>query len=36
MKSSQIKWFIGLWILGFVGLAIIAGLFKALLVLAYQ
>ncbi|KXZ71927.1 hypothetical protein AVENLUH13518_00808 [Acinetobacter venetianus] len=36
MKSSQIKWFIGLWIAGFVGLAIIAGLFKALLVLAYQ
>ncbi|ENW19077.1 hypothetical protein F926_02635 [Acinetobacter haemolyticus NIPH 261] len=36
MKKSQIKWFIGLWLVGFLGLAIIAGLFRALLMLAYQ
>ena len=36
MKSSQVKWFIGLWFVGFLGLALIAGIFNALLMLAYS
>jgi len=35
MKKSELLWFIGLWLLGFLGLAVIAGIFKGLLLLAY-
>ena len=35
MKKSELQWFIGLWLLGFLGLAVIAGIFKGLLLLAY-
>ncbi|EPF74266.1 hypothetical protein F945_01633 [Acinetobacter rudis CIP 110305] len=32
---SSMQWFVLLWIVGFVGLAIIAGLFKIMLYFAY-
>ncbi|ESK40200.1 hypothetical protein P256_00641 [Acinetobacter nectaris CIP 110549] len=35
MKGSQIKWFVLLWLGGILVLAVIAGLFKGLLMLAY-
>ncbi|NEN76536.1 DUF2474 domain-containing protein [Pelistega sp. NLN82] len=34
-KLSSIQWFILLWLAGFVGLAVIAGLFRLLLYWAY-
>lgn len=35
LKLSSMQWFILLWIVGFLGLAIIAGLFKLMLYFAY-
>lgn len=35
MKLSSTQWFILLWLLGFFGLAAIAGIFRVLLHLAY-
>ncbi|MEZ2774514.1 DUF2474 domain-containing protein [Acinetobacter pseudolwoffii] len=35
MKGKQILWFVGLWILGFVTLALIAGAFRFFIHLAY-
>jgi hypothetical protein len=35
MKISELKWFVGLWLAGFLSLAVIAGLFRLLLQLAY-
>ncbi len=35
MKLSSTQWFILLWLVGFTGLAVIAGLFKILLYFAY-
>lgn len=35
MKFSQTQWFIFLWLAGFLGLALIAGVFRLLIQLAY-
>lgn len=35
MKLSQFQWFIVLWLVGFLGLLVIALLFRLLLQLAY-
>lgn len=35
MKLSSTQWFILLWLTGFVGLGVIAGLFKMMMKLAY-
>lgn len=35
LKLNQTQWFITLWLVGFLGLAVIAGLFKVLLYFAY-
>lgn len=35
MKIFELKWFIGLWLAGFLSLALVAGLFRLLLKLAY-
>lgn len=35
IKLQSYQWFILLWIAGFMGLAVIAGLFKTLLYFAY-
>lgn len=35
MKRTQLLWFIGLWLAGFVALALIAGAFRLLLQWAY-
>ncbi|WP_099092636.1 DUF2474 domain-containing protein [Acinetobacter larvae] len=35
IKLNKTQWFIVLWLAGFLGLALIAGLFKMLLLLAY-
>lgn len=35
MKKSEMQWFIGLWLLGFLALGIIAAIFRGLLLLAY-
>lgn len=34
-KLTQTQWFIVLWLVGFLGLAVIAGMFKLLLWFAY-
>lgn len=34
-KLSSIQWFIVLWCVGFLGLAVIAGFFKLMLYFAY-
>ncbi len=35
MKLSSTQWFILLWFVGFAGLAVIAGVFKLMMKLAY-
>jgi hypothetical protein len=35
MKSKQVLWFVGLWLAGFLTLALIAGTFRFLVHLAY-
>lgn len=35
MKLSQTQWFIVLWLVGFIALALIAGAFRMLVQLAY-
>ena len=35
MKLSQTQWFIMLWLAGFIALALIAGVFRMLVQLAY-
>ncbi len=35
IKLTQTQWFILLWLVGFLGLAVIAGLFRLLLYFAY-
>ena len=35
MKLSQTQWFIVLWLAGFIALALIAGAFRMLVLLAY-
>ncbi|QQN86906.1 DUF2474 domain-containing protein [Acinetobacter variabilis] len=35
MKRKQIVWFVGLWLAGFLTLALIAGAFRFLVHLAY-